>query len=159
MHDKVKEFIDRKNKENLKRQKERQRQHLIDLGLFEKEYAEGGTRSSKYPIWDQKRNEYCRLVPIEVTDEEYAAICSVDEGVESVRPSENLIVKVLKVVGWIAVIGGFVAGLVLGYDRYDEEFVWGVVIVQWFGSIVRGIVFFGLAEVIKLLQAILNKQR
>lgn len=156
MHEKVREYIDRKENERLERKKESQRQHLIDLGLFETEYSKDEIRSTEYPCLDEKTYRYYKRIPLEVTDEEYAAICSYDKVDESVSPTGNPIAKALKIVGWIIIIGGFIAGIV--FANVYSEFNWGIAIAQWTQSIVSGLMFFGFAEIIKLLQSILNKQ-
>lgn len=52
MHDKVKEFIERSENIRLASKRRQQEQHLIKLGLYEKDYAEDGKGSMEYPNLD-----------------------------------------------------------------------------------------------------------
>lgn len=105
---------------------------------------------------------FFRKVPYEVTDEEYTAICSYDKpyvkAVKTYSPQENSIAKALKVLGWLVMIIGIITGLILANDDYYGEFDWGIAVSMGTQSIINGIMFFGFAEIIRLLQSIKDKQ-
>lgn len=152
MHEKVKQFVERQEREKVKRRE----QHLINLGLVEKVYSDSWHRD--YPHWDSTKQKYCKLVPIDVTDEEYALICSyVKEGEKEPRRT-NLVAVVLKVIGWVILVGGFLAGLILA-SLYNYGFDWAIAIGYWVFALLSGIIFLALAEIITLLQVLVNKER
>ena len=51
---------------------------LIRLGMCEKVYSESNIYSDEYPYEEFKTGKHYKLVPLSVTDEEYAAICRYD---------------------------------------------------------------------------------
>lgn len=56
----------------------------------------------------------------------------------------------LKVFGWLIMVGGFIAGIVVG----SEEFSVAIMFVYWVASIVCGVLFLGVSEIIEQLQDI-----
>ncbi|HOB34340.1 MAG TPA: hypothetical protein PKL39_01185 [Bacillota bacterium] len=152
MHEKVKQFVERQEREKVKRRE----QHLINLGLVEKVYSDSWHRD--YPHWDSIKQKYCKLVPIDVTDEEYALICSYVKEGEKGPGKTNLVATVLKVIGWVILVGGFLAGLILA-SLYNYGFDWAIAIGYWEFALLSGIIFLALAEIIALLQVLVNKER
>lgn len=75
MNPKVQEFLDKKEKEKLKRRNE----HLIELGLVDKSKIEKkyGSAFRNNAIQEEETGRYYveRYGALEVTDEEYAEIC------------------------------------------------------------------------------------
>jgi len=63
---------------------------------------------------------------------------------------ENKVSRVLKVIAIVVFIIGFISGLVIWANA--TNFI--VLIVMWASSFVAGMLFLGLAEIIKLLQEI-----
>lgn len=145
MHEKVKRFIERKEQERAKKREK----HLIYLGLIEKEYSE--TQHPDYPHWDSETGKYYRAVPIEVTNEEYGTICSYVKD----SPSSNSVATVLKIIAWFIIVVGFIAG-VSAVSSGDFGVSSGMAI--WIPAIIGGVLFLGLAEIIILLQAIVDKR-
>ncbi len=117
--EKIQEFIKAaKTKEREEFEKQRDL-HLVSLGLVDetktvKEYSKVYT--SQYPIFDQEKNQYYRVVniPLEVTDEEYEEIKRltppvVDKGEELGENKEQL----LKVLNGIMLGVAIIATIVL----------------------------------------------
>jgi len=167
----VKEYLERKEQErdNAFRKEAHEmgqdrRLHLLRLGLYEKEYTDNGV-SSRYPDWDQETGKAFRKVPINVTEEEYAAICSYEKEETVDDRAGNPMARALVVIAWITFIGGFLAGIILavrevesGYYSTDNVFVWSVAITCWASSFISGVLFLGFAEIIKLLNAMVSKE-
>lgn len=59
---------------------------LVRLGMCRREYGEGTAFSEEYPLEEHQSGRYYRLVPYEVSDEEYALICRYDDSPLGVRP-------------------------------------------------------------------------
>jgi len=150
MHEKVKQFIERQEREKVRRRE----QHLIKLGLAEKEYSEDWHQD--YPHWDSVAKKYYKLVPVDVTDEEYATICSYVKQEEKKSSKKNPVATVSKVIGWVILVGGFLAGLILA-SLYNYGFDWAIAIGYWEFALLSGIIFLALAEIITLLQQIKTK--
>lgn len=162
MHEKVQEFLNkRKEEEKLKFEKIKAKK-LIELGLYEKEYAPDNKYSEEYSCseWDSSNStKYYKIKPFEVTDEEYEEIkkYSLDGYGEVKRDgnSTDVIVKIIKVVAYIVFVVGFISGIVLGVDEYGD--ISGMMIVWWSLFFIYGIIMLGFAEIIKLLHDIKNK--
>jgi hypothetical protein len=73
----------------------------------------------------------------------------------------NGVATALRVIAWITYIGGFIAGLILGNvdtGYYGlTEFSFSVAIIYWVAAFISGTVFLGFAEIISLLQRIVDK--
>lgn len=157
MHDKVKEYLEKKEREQEEKQKlqeeERRRnqeRHLFGLGIFEKVYSDGDV-SQEYPEYDHELKKAFKQVPIPVTDEEYAKICSYEEKEES---GKNSITQILTVIARIIFIGGFLVGLFLASALMSVEPFFLSVIVAF----LSGMSFLAFAEIIKLLQKLVDKE-
>lgn len=148
MHAKVKSFIERKEQEKAKERE----QQLIALGLFEKEYSD--ERHPDYPNWDPETGKYYRAVPIKVTEEEYSKICTYAKEGEGDRLGSNPIASALKTIAWFIIIIGIVVGLI---TAFGSEYDGGLPLTMWLSAIIAGVLFLGFAEVIILLQIIVNK--
>jgi hypothetical protein len=153
LHAKVKSFIERKEQEKAKERE----QQLIALGLFEKEYSD--ERHPDYPNVDPDTGKYYRIVPIEVTDEEYDMICSYAKEGKKERLGRNSVASALKTVAWLIIIIGIVVGLItaIGSEYIGSEYDGGLPLTIWLSAIIAGVLFLGFAEVIILLQTIANK--
>ena len=161
MNEKVKEFIEQKQKEKneinrweIEREKEKL---LTSLGLVDKIYSPDGKKSDEYDRWESDGKGgyvYYKWANIEITDEEFDALKNclndTEEKDETTSTSEHsTIATILMVVAWVIYIGGFIAGFVLGVDRYGDfspmAFVW------WAVFFVAGTLYAGFAKVINLL--------
>lgn len=84
---------------------------------------------------------------------------------------ENTISKTLVTIGWLIIIGGIVGSIVLAesnpalqvegsyYESIEETFNYTILIVGSFSSIISGMLFMALGEIIKLNQMIFNLMR
>lgn len=151
MHEKVRDFIESKRviaEETRKRAKNR---HLINLGLYEREYIEGGF-SNEYTEYDADTGKYYKKIAIQVSDEDYEELCSLaDVEKEDIK---NPIAQTLTIFGWVVIIGGFIGGITLGAvssPGYENDFMWSVALALWVRAFVVGIISLGFAEIIKLL--------
>lgn len=145
MHEKVKEFIDKKKEE----QERLKQKHLNELGLFDTEDA----TSSDYDILKYEDNvaKYYKKVPIEVTDEEYEQILKASKQDNNIGGNNNTAVA-LTVIAWIVYAAGFIAGI-----AQETEFSFAIALTYWSAALIGGTMFLGFAEIIKLLQKIVNK--
>ncbi len=168
MHEKVKEFLDAKKDAENKKYEEEKQKTLIELGLYEKVYSPDNNYSEEFssPEWDNANStyKYYKIVPVELTDEEFQEIKKYSK-IETTTKS-NPVAIALTVIAWIIFIGGFIAGIALGtvevergyyYTYTDTEFSFAVAFVYWCVSLISGTMFLGFAEIIKLLDAIRRK--
>lgn len=81
--------------------------------------------------------------------------------------TENKCAKIIRIIGFVSIIGGIIGSLILGsvfkievgiYYRH-EEYNWYIALIGSILSFVEGIIFIGFAEIIRLLQFNLDKQR
>ncbi len=179
MNEKVKKFLESKQKAIYLKNEKDKADFLISLGLFEKEYSPINAYTYEYNIdeWDEKeqKRKYYKKVPVSVTDEEFEQIRSVvgktsgnrAENKFDIETKANPVATLLTVIAWIVFIGGFIAGLVFGtrevtegiyYTYTDTEFSFAIALVYWAVSFISGAMMLGFAEVIKLLQDISDKR-
>lgn len=121
MHEKVRIFLEDRRKKAEEARKQAKNRYLINLGLYEREYNEGGF-SNEYTEYDAETAKYFRRNAIQVSDEDYAELCSLTEE----EAAQNSIALVLTVLGWVAIIGGFFIGIVLGAvsnTGYERDFL------------------------------------
>ena len=165
MNEKVKEFLDAKKEEELKKQEELNKKQeeakritLIGLGLFEKEYSPDNKYSEEFCCsdWDSNAttNKFYKKVPVEITDEEYEEVKKYTE-IPSTVSDKNLIATILRVIGFVVYVVGFIASFFLGVDRYGD--ISAMVIVWWIVFFVSGTFYLGFAEIIQLLDDIKRK--
>lgn len=80
---------------------------------------------------------------------------------------KNRIGDALKAFAWATIIGGFILGIVManvevphvtlsGYDYTSTEFSWTIALTYWSDAFVAGLVFLGFAEIIILLQKMVD---
>ena len=148
-----------KRKELIKEQEEVKSRILIELGLYEKVYAPDNVENNEYNCYEydhlNQMSRYFKKVPIEVTDEEYEQIKKYAMQTEKNESKhKNTIATILSVMAWIAYIAGFILGIVLGNDFYNDSFI---MLIYWISGFVVGTIYLGFAEVIKLLSEIKNK--
>lgn len=90
--------------------------------------------------------------------------CSGNE-TNNISSKGNTISIVLRVIGWIIIISGFIVGIFLGrniyeYGRYEFNYV--AMLICWFSCGISAVLFFALGEVIQILHDIrflLRKER
>lgn len=175
MNQKAQKYITSKKKE-LKRIKASERESfLIKQGLCEQVFAPNpeqfGINHTEYPY--SERNEqngstvYYKLVPIDLTDEEFAEVYSAFKAVEDeldkedgkdVPKSTNGIAIFMTVVAVTIYIVGLVVGIVLGNNLgHYSHFEWVSASACWFASFAYGSLFLGVSEIIKLLHKSINQ--
>ncbi len=73
----------------------------------------------------------------------------------------NGVATALRVIAWITYVGGFIAGLILGNivtGNYGlTEFSFTAALIYWVAAFISGTVFLGFAEIISLLQKIVDR--
>lgn len=80
---------------------------------------------------------------------------------------ENLVAKIVRITGWCIIIGGIIGAFILGevlptvtynhYGRAIETHNWGLTVAVIIGSIISGVFFHAIAEIIQLLQLNVDK--
>lgn len=163
----VEKFIEKQKaeleaKNNLKKEK-----LLIDLGIYDKEYSDNTAWSEEYPKYEYDQNtqeaKYYKIVPIQVTDEEYAEILKYSnlnkEEETDKSNNKNTISQVFTGIAWAIFILGFILGFAMGYQQieYSDKFKFSVALIYWCISFVSGMVMLGFSEIIKLLNELKNK--
>ena len=131
MHEAIENFIEKQKQ----KKKENYKQFLLDNDICEREYSpnedENAPYDENYPYWDRKQNKYYKKIPIEVTD--------------------------FFVLGWITVIAGLIESLSAASGDKGESFTFSVFIIHFAVTLIASMMYFGLGEVIKLLNDIKNK--
>jgi flagellar basal body-associated protein FliL len=81
------------------------------------------------------------------------------EGMKRMDKS-NSIGKILAIIGFVQILGGFILGMILGQDdtSYSSDFSWVLALPWWIGGFVTGMLFIGFAEVIELLHSLNEKK-
>lgn len=161
MNEKVEQFLAGKRKEASEEELKKRNLHLIELGLYDVEYAEGNTFSREYP--EMENGKYCRRTPVAVTDEEYAAICAAVPEKQKKWP-EWPVAKILFVVALIIYGVGFLAGIVTGVQtsyfmdgQPYYEFSWLAALSMWLTTLIGGTLLLGFSEHLVLLEKIGEK--
>lgn len=169
MNEKLKEFLETKRNIELDKEKEEKRKNLIELGLYDKVYSPDNSYSEEFCLseWnsDESKNKYYKIETVEITDEEYQEVKKYLKKEEN--KEKNSIATLLVFFAWVLFIGGLIAGVKFGeievvktgyYATYTEkEFSFSVAVAYWGVALVSGLMFIGLAEIIKLLHDIKNK--
>jgi hypothetical protein len=141
---------------------------LIKQGLCEKVFAPNpeqfGINHTEYPYSERSEKDgstvYYKLVPIELTDEEFEQVYSAFKAVEDELGKEdsedsakhtNGIAIFMTVVAVVIYIVGLVVGIVIGNSLGGYHFSWTSASICWFAGFVYGSLFLGVSEVIKLL--------
>jgi hypothetical protein len=70
----------------------------------------------------------------------------------------NGISTVLRIIGWLTYIGGFIIGIVATVDAPYSLAKYGpfLTVAYWSASFISGSIFLGFAEIINLLQELVN---
>lgn len=102
------------------------------------------------------RKDGNRRAPMVVTDEEYDALVDASNGVG--MPTRNGFAKALNFVGVVLIALGIIVGFLLAVMVAESlPYVWFIASVAV--GAVLGVLFFGVAEAIRLLQQISDTQR
>lgn len=80
---------------------------------------------------------------------------------------ENSVAKIVRITGWCVIICGIIGAFILGYalptvtysynGRADTSYNWGLTLAVIIGSIITGVFFQAMAEIIHLLQLNVDK--
>lgn len=174
MNKQVQEYINSKKKELEEIQKEKKQSakesFLIEEGFCNKVYAPESGEFSKaeyhYSEYDKEKEAYFyyKLVPMDISDEDYESMLSAYNAVEDESDDEddddeeeedipkNNIAIFMTVVSVSVYIVGLVVGIVLGKNLgHYSHFEWISASICWFAGFVYGSLFLGVSEVIKLL--------
>ncbi len=150
MHELVKEFLDAHESAEREKYEEEKQKTLLELGLYEREYS----------LYD---GEFYKIIPIEVTDEEYEKIKKyLNKNNSNSEPNsdpnnhyfnkDNKIALILQILGWVSLIGGIITSVVMiNVGKIAAFFGWLA------GSFILGMPMLGFAEIINLLEAIKRK--
>ena len=153
MHEKVEQYILKKEKElEAKRLKERD-DFLRKLRLYEKIYSEKNEASDEFPEWDWDENGHKRFYKyqiIEVTDEEYEKICALTDVQEEKTIGSNGVATALKAIAIVVYILAFIVGLMSVSNPF-------MMLTIWVAYFVVGTLFLGFAEIVRLLNVIAQK--
>lgn len=136
MHEKVREFLEQNRRGVEKAEAESREKAMIQLGLWEAEYApEGSTDLLRYPERDGERPY--RKVPVPVTEEEWAEIrrCAVQD-------KANKVEIALRVLGVLCYITAVLGALEIFIYVADSRLLW---LLRW---AVFGTLCLGTAEII-----------
>jgi len=156
MHEIIKNYIDKKNKDYQNRLEKEKELFLLERDLYEKEYSPHGIYDNEYYFseWDKESNttKYYKKKAIEISDEDYEELLKVERlGVKKITPS-NSIATSLKAIAIIIYILGGIASIVLApYEEY-------LFFTASFNTFILGTMFLGFSEKIKLLHQINNKE-
>lgn len=160
MNAKVEKFIEEQQQAEIDREKKRQQAHLIDLGLYDLEYAPDNCFSEEFPYMEDGR--YCKKKPIEVTQEEYKSICQV----APITPQKSWpvwpVAKILFVFSLVIYGAGFTAGIVSGIrvsgylvsGPATYVFLWTNALTYWLAASFFGSILLGFSEHLRLLNKI-----
>lgn len=96
----------------------------------------------------------------ELANREEGTVSSNPSSQIEIKKRENSIASTFRVIAWFIFIGGFLGGLVFGRDNYGyrySEFSFSLAMIYWVSAFISGMVFMGIAEVISLLQRLVNQ--
>lgn len=82
---------------------------------------------------------------------------SADEANTSIPTQSNIISQLLRVSAWIMFIIGFILGIVLAANTV--KFNLSILLICWLTSFIAGMVLLGFAEIISLLQKLVNNKK
>ena len=155
MNDKVEEYLNKKRKEY----EDARAKKLIDLGICDRVYApSSGFTTNEYPYaeYDQKTytNRYYKLIPCQITDEEYEEIMKYSNTSEVKINSAFITFKIAAAIIWLfGLFGGIGTGMIFA----DYEFSWISAFSVWIGTFIFGLQIFGMGKIIELLSDIKYK--
>ncbi len=147
MHPLVEEYLAKSRIKNAEESNKEKEKRLIELGLFEKEYAPDNQWTSEYPEVEYKGQAqlHYRKKPVEVTDEEYAQILDVSEH-KPKKVQNSGLSTFFEVLGFLSIIGGIILGFVL--ETYLVCFIVGTM---------EGVLNFAISNILFNLNEIKSK--
>ncbi len=152
MKKEVEEFLSRSRQERGETRREQQKEFLLELGLYRVIPMPEGGDEKEYP--DFENAERCRKEPLDVTDEEYAALC--DEVEKKTKKDWPIwpvyqILFVLTIVVWVM---GLVIGFSIGGQTMGEYTSFSVMaaLSTWITFAVYGAVLLALSEFVRLMK-------
>ncbi len=158
MNEQVKAFLDAKKDAEKKKYEEQKNKTLLELGLFEIVYSEKEGYSNDFPYseYDNEtsKDRWYKKEVISISDDEYEEVKKYLQ-LEEEENKQNLIATLLKVIGVVVYIVGFIAAFPLSVDSYGDTTP--MVIVWWIIFFISGTFYLGFAEIIQLLNDIKNK--
>jgi hypothetical protein len=162
MNEQVESYLTKRKKEIEEEKREKRSAHLKSLGLTTRIYTDEAGYNDEFPRYDNKEKKHYKLIALDVTDDEYEEICKHDtNNKHTVEYEASNIVTVLNVIAVIIIVGGIIAGFVMGYQgaeyRSNNEFQMKVAFIWWAYSIVIGVVLLGFSKIINLLEKIDHK--
>lgn len=151
---KVRAFLNKKIYSEMKEYEKEKNKTLIELGLYEKVYSPDNKETDEYDQyeWDSASNatRYYKIVPCEVTNEEYMEIKKYAE-VEAIEDDNNAVGTVLTVIACVEYCACLIGGAILAEESLMMAIAFGI------AGFISGTMFLGFAEIIKLLHKIKNK--
>ena len=150
MNEKVEKFL----AEQAEKRDGKRRDHLIALGLCEKELGE--TEWGSGNNYDEETGKVYKKKAIEVTDEEYELICRFQpEKTVAANPTA----VACTVLAWVIFVAGFIIGFVMGNaaDVYGNGFSFMTAAAVWLYAFFIGFFFLVYSQIIKLLTRIANQ--
>lgn len=167
MNEKVKEFLDELKSEETNELREKKREILSKLEIFEKEYSPDDTYSDEYcevEKLDESDIKYYKKVYPEISDEEYEALKKELE--KRNPPKKPFIVRALIIFAWVYLAVSVVStafttiSYIAQYSEYSSQIMPQLLpslISGLISAAVRWITFMAYAKVIELLYDIKNK--
>ena len=128
-------------------------QKLIELGYCIREYCGEDDKKADFPLYDEFKIKFYRLVAAEVTDEQFQRILAI--GGERVVDSSNRLASVIMVLAWIGFIIFCLAGFAIASAGREFDFVPFLTLCSIGAGCLLSLLWF--AEVLKLLQRIHDK--
>jgi len=127
-------------------------EHLIELGFYTIEYMpehipQGSTEADYPEFHDGMR---CRYVPMDLTEEEYAAVCAC---CAPQSPKASIVQKILFVLAIIAYVVGLLLSVYAAATAITFSLFMALLqfITTGFSYLILGSVLLGLSEIIRLL--------
>lgn len=136
-----------------------EKQNLMKLGLTEKEYSDKPSKEYYASEYIDKKYRYYKLVPKYISEEDILKISKLQEEKDKLEKKLNSntikqyngISELLSSLGYIIYVICFLFGL---FALFSEPLL-GLMV--WFGGLLFGSIFFGISEIIKLLDKISKK--
>ena len=154
MNESAKKFISKQNKIlDAKKAK-----FLETLRIYDKEYAPSEDEvENEYYLFDEKEKRHYKNIPAKLTDEEYQQVLQAHNAVVKTEHEKNGTSITLKVVAYLIWCIGMLAALAVSSDENGNSFNAKVLLTYLTISIVSGLIFWALGEIIRLLNEINNK--
>lgn len=149
MHEKVAAYLEKKQQEENDRTQTARSARLLELGLYDTVFPPEGADAAEYPDFEDGKR--CRRVPVEVSDQEYEAICLAAEADSpALAEKKSRAGIVAAVLFWIGVIACAMGVILMMY-----AFGMGGGLLAGLSSLliyaVIGSVLLGLSEIVRAL--------